>query len=217
MALMRVQVVFPFFTNLPTDVFVNQFHFDALNVTHAQAADEIQDRLLVFYNAVYGTASNRVSYILWSLAQVKVFNLDDSVPRVPEVRDLGMTGDGLTSSSIPTEVAMVFSFHAEPESGVRFQRLYNRIYLGGVAPAWITGSTTSAFPRFSGDQVGVVQGAAELLWDLNDIDVRWKQVSNAGGSTVSREIVGGWIDNSPDTQRRRSVLASERGVWTPTP
>lgn len=213
MALHVAQVILPMFTSIPEDVIVNRFHFQVLNISSADGATEIASRLKTFYEEGYGSAAQRVSYVDWPLASVKVFNLEDTPPRIPEVRSLGITTAGSSATAIPTEVATVLSWHAAPESGVRFQRLYNRIYLGAMPTAAITLGAVDAFPTLSIAWRGQWATALEGLLAEDDIDVRWRQVSSATGSPVDRTITGGWIDNSPDTQRRRSVLPSARTNW----
>lgn len=218
MPLYRAQVILPFFTNLPTDVVVNQFHFNI-------AADDpdngltIYENLKTFYETAYGTtAASRASYVDWPQAYVKVFNLDDPTPRIPYESPPLFAGAGTNASTIPTEVACVLSFRAAAISGVRFQRLYNRVYLGALPSTAIIAGAADAFPRINPTFISSVISAAQGLLAAGDSDgAIWSQVSNATGSAVPRTIVGGWVDNSPDTQRRRSVLATLRNNWSPLP
>ena len=212
MAILRAQVILPYFTNLPEDVIVNQFHFLSVGISTSTAATQIASRLFNFYAAAMGSAANRVSYINWGLCLVKVVDLADPTPRIPEVRTMVLSA-GTHDSPIPTEVAAVMSFHAAPASGVPFQRLYNRIYLGGIPSTYMIPSTSSNFPRFLSTFITQIQNAAIGLKAANTVDLLWRQVSNAGGVLVDRNIVGGWVDNSPDTQRRRSVLATARNPF----
>jgi hypothetical protein len=73
-----------------------------------------------------------------------------------------------------------------------------------------------AFPRIAPSMITRINTAADLLVGPLTYDVQWVQVSQAGGVTEARPIVGGWTDNSPDTQRRRSVLATTRNTWVRT-
>lgn len=214
MPIYNAQVILPFFTNLPGDVIQNNFHFVNSLDSHADVADHIDAMLTAFYTTVYGSsAGDRVNYIDWTLAYIKVFNLDDPTPRVPEIRPMTFVA-GSATSTVPTEVACVLSFHAAPESGVRFQRLYNRVFLGGLKPANFTASAIDNFPRFSSTFVTAVQDAAEGLCEPGGGDnTTWVQLSRATGLLIPRAIVGGWVDDGPDTQRRRSVLAASRNTW----
>lgn len=214
MPILEAQVILPFFTNLPTDVIVNRFHFNAPGSDAETEATDIAVRLNSFYDTAYGSgAATRVNYIDWAQAYVKVFDLSEPTPRVPVIRALAFTA-GTANSTIPTEVAVVASFHAAAESGVRFQRLYNRVYLGGLTPAWMEQSAADQFPRIAPGRVSLINTAMSDLLDANTLALEWVQVSRATGSPLAREIVGGWTDNSPDTQRRRSVLATSRSPWS---
>lgn len=206
----------PYFTNLPTDVIVNRFHFESTGLLDDQVADLIQDRLAAFYRGPYpATQSSRVNYIDWQRAEIRIYDLAQPTPRVPLVRSLQYGNAGTTGTTVPTEVACVLSWHAAPVPGVRFQRLYNRIYLGGLLPSAMVLSATDEFPRIASGFVTQIIDAAQGLLDENDGVLEWIQVSNATGSPVLRPIAGGWVDNSPDTQRRRSVLPTLRNNWSP--
>lgn len=212
-------MILPFFTNLPEDVIVNQFHFEAVPDDTPLVGSEIEIGLKAFYETVYGaTAAARCAYIDWTRVQIKVFNLDDPTPRIPWLSGFLFTTAGAAATVVPTEVACVLSFHAEPESGVRFQRLYNRVYLGGLTTTQLTGGAADEFPRISSTFITAISNAARNLLDYGESSgANWVQVSKATGSPLARPIVGGWVDNSPDTQRRRSVLATTRNNWVPIP
>lgn len=219
MPLYKAQAILPFFTNLPTDVINNQFHFlDDTTDSHDVVAQDIADQLTRFYTDVYLTApTGRVGYIDWAQAHVKVFKLSDPTPRVPVIKPLIFSA-GTGSSTIPTEVACVLTWSAAPESGVRYQRLYNRIYLGGIPNTFMDQSAADQFPRFLPAVTSrIAAAAATLAIAAIPTPTQWVQVSNAGGVTAVRQIVGGWVDNGPDTQRRRSVLATLRSNWNVTP
>lgn len=213
MPLYRAQAIFPFFTNLPGDVIANQFHFiDDTGATDEAIAYDITQQLAAFYNTIFPLSADKPLYIDWTKAYVKVFNLSDPPPRVPYINVMALT-TGTGASTVPTEVACVLSFHAAPISGVRFQRLYNRIFLGGLMMNAFTPAAADEFPRFANAFIAKVITAAEDLVDRTGKSTYWVQVSEATGVTAVREIVGGWVDNSPDTQRRRSVNATLRSPW----
>lgn len=214
MPLFRAQAIFPFFTNLPRDVVVNQFHFLDDSADPAEVvADEIQLKLDEFYGDLYAAAVYRAGYINWASAYLKIFDLSQPTPRVPIIRPLTLPGDVSTTSKIPTEVACVLSFSAATQSGVPHQRIHNRIFLGGITDSMLDAGSASTFPRFNSSWVISVAAAAAALTPIETAATRWVQVSNAGGVTAVRPIVSGWVDNGPDTQRRRSVDASARQPW----
>lgn len=221
MKLMHVQAIFPYFTNLPTDVTVNGFHFIVDDSEDKETtADAVRPRLTAFYTDVYGNASSRVAWVDWAQAYIKVFDMAEGTPRIPAERNLAISAGTQTTSTVPTEVACVATFRAAPESGVRFQSLYNRIYLGNLSTSALTAGTADQFPRFQPTFCSGIVAAMNTLRTANsgaEGHFQWIQYGRASSSSplmVARPIVGGWVDNGPDTQRRRSVLASLRTNWT---
>jgi hypothetical protein len=208
MAILRAQAIFPFHTGIDRDVWTNSWHFDWDETgTFADAATEIGTRLDTFYTACYNGSNLPANYVQWTQASLEVLNLDDPSPRIPEVRAMGI-GTTVAGSTIPTECAVVMTFAAAETGGVVRQRLYNRIYLGGLGNGWMQTSTASTFPELSDFGRDKVAGAATNLHDENDTVIDWIQYSPT--ASVARPITRGWIDNSPDTQRRRSVDATAR-------
>jgi len=215
---LRVQSVFPMFSGLPKDVITNTTHWlwddEGLWDTIDGAKIEIAARLGAFYSAAYN--SMRADYVLWNNARIDVINLGDPPPRVVHSQPLTVAATGGPfSSQIPTEVAICVSYHAAPTSGVPRGRLHNRFYLGGLAQA-IIGSSGTTFPRIDGPRITAITGALTALLVANGDGIEWRQYSGVSSTEpggVLREIVGGWVDNSPDTQRRRSVNANARTVW----
>ena len=66
-----------------------------------------------------------------------------------------------------------------------------------------------------------INAAMQGMWTptLGPRLCRWIQWgrSGPGGTYTGREIIGGFVDNGPDTQRRRSVDYSVRTDWVPVP
>ena len=220
MPIYRAQIVMPMFTGTPTDVVTNQLHFSRNGGASGDNTSMVAKIATAWRLAYPDTATGRVNWIDWPLAHVKVFNLDDPTPRVPEIISLGYGTAGTGQSPVPTEVATVLSFHAAPESGVPYQRLYNRIFLGALPSSAMTNSAVDAFPTLSASWVLAVRNLAISLadnLDSVDEDGLWVQISPSSVLLAPRPVVGGWVDNSPDTQRRRSVLATSRNPWVPTP
>lgn len=208
MPILRAQAYIPFFTGIPRDVLTNTIHFEWDGTgTLALAADEIATRMDEFYEEVYLPTAHAASYMVWEGAYIEVTNLAAPTPRIPEVRLIPI-GVSESNSGIPTEVAVVMTYAAAETGGVIRQRLYNRIYLGGLGNAAIADGTASTFPTVAVGFRDAVALAAEQLQDHNDGAIDWIQYSPT--SETARPIVRGWIDNSPDTQRRRSVDETAR-------
>lgn len=214
MPVIRSQAIFPYFTNLPKDVITNTMHWDWDDGLYSRDAvcDAIATRLDAFYTTIYPNPYSS-NYVNYAAARVEMFVLSDPSPRVPEVRSMAITTT-TNPTPIPPEVAVVLSYHAAPESGVDRRRLHNRIYLGGLGASCLVASTSSTFPSINGGFRTAIANAASALLDGNGLGIDWVQYSSATLIPDTREIVGGWIDNEADTQRRRGVGATARTSWS---
>lgn len=215
MPLIRAQVVLPFATNIPEDVITNTLWFGTPNgMSLSTSADLIAPNLLSFYNAIYNGVGIAY-YVNRATAHIKFYDWADPEPRQPEIRAMALTSLTQGVSHVPTEVACVLSFHGEPQSGVPAGRMRGRIYIGALTDAAILPSSATAFPSIIlAMRSNLVTAGENLLSQSAADDVEWVVYSKAtGGLTPWYPVVGGWIDNSPDTQRRRSVLATSRTLW----
>lgn len=207
-------MVLPYFTNLPEDVITNTFHFrEIIDSGDLEAvADDLQPGITAFYTSIY-TALSGASCINGQGCYVNWYNLMQPEPRVPYRIDMPLNAIFVGTSDIPTEVAAVLSFHATPAPGVIPARSRGRIYLGGVVNTWMQSSSVSQFPRFNPTAVDTIADAATALRTATEGagDYRWVVHSVTAG--VDYDVARGWVDNSPDTQRRRSVDATVRTVW----
>lgn len=207
----RAQVVIPFFTNLPTDVITNTFHFrDIVPSTTNAVATAVSPLLGDLYELIYAS-SRGASYVNWPGSVINWYDLDDPPPRVPLTTVLGASVTP-TGGVIPTEVAMVSSFQGDPVSGIPAGRRRGRVYLGGFAGGAAVGSA-SAFPTWSPTTTGDVAAAFDAFQAATAAlaNHRWVVHSVAAGQDF--DVTNGWVDNGPDTQRRRSVDATLRTTW----
>jgi hypothetical protein len=213
MAVAKAQITIPFFTNIPTDVITNTLHFANPIASMQTIADEITPEIQDFYEAIYGGSFGIAAYCSPLLATVSWYDLADPPPRVPYTLPMPITAAVETATSIPTEVATVLSFQADPESGIPQARRRNRIYIGGLTPNHVSTATGDNFPTI-GTTFRAALGDAALLnfiTNLSGSDTVWVARSETANTTVP--VTNGWVDNSPDTQRRRSVEATARTLW----
>lgn len=213
----QVNCSLPMFTGIPEDVIVNTFHvtFNAYPVEPTVTdVGKVFDRLKAFYDAVYA-ASSRANYT-GNVMTMKAYDLQLPLPHVPKLTGTrtitGTAGAGTT----PTEVAICLSMKANYIGGVAQSRQRGRIFLGGfTAPC--TTSTASSFPQID-PTVRTALGAAaqNLKAGLTTDGWTWVILSGAQVAQVLQNtfpVASGWVDNSPDTIRRRSVGATARTVW----
>lgn len=209
----RAQVVFPMFTNLPKDVITNTFHFTPLTPIGLQTAAGIATPWLAdFYELAYGGGTNMAAYMLPLLATVHWYDLEDPPPRQPHIVPLGAT-ISLGVSEIPTEVAAVVSFQGDPISGVPQSRRRGRVYIGALTNAAMDPGSGSSFPVLTTATLTALDNAATglLAASGSQADLRWVVHSTVAGTDAI--VTNGWVDNSPDTQRRRSVDALSRTLF----
>lgn len=213
MTLFRAQIVLPMFTNLPRDVITNTLWFrdDITPSTTQEAADGLGPLIQTFYISAYANGG-LASYVLASQAYVNFYNMSDPEPRVPVRHDINLaTASGV--SDIPTEVSCVLSFQGDPESGVPAGRRRGRIYLGGLGSAFMSAGAPNAYPIIATvvrNAIGVAATTFRAAVNGTD-DFTWVVNSTTAGETF--DVTHGWVDDSPDTQRRRSVESNLRTLW----
>lgn len=203
--------MFPYRSNLPADVITNTFHMDWQGGVDAESiATQAAAALADFYDGAYANMG-WANYVNQAAAEVRFYLMDLPAPRIPIVRPLGVTNTTDVNTTIPAEVAVVCSFHAALVSGQTQARRRGRVYLGGTGSPTING-TAGSLPAVAPAVISNITDAAEALRsDLDGMACPWVVYSPTAGSHA--EVVGGWVDNEPDTQRRRGVEATSRSVW----
>lgn len=220
MPVVRAQVVLPFRTNLPSDVMTNTFHFgvdDALGMIPATV--DLIPALTAFYLDAYDLGM--AAYVNLPACHINFYDLSTPEPRIPYVDTTigAQFGTNMTTGTTapPTEVAAVLSFEATPVAGGNQARRRGRVYLGGLTTAMLTAASSTApfFPIFNTNFLtDVIDSAETNLLSLNASssgDIQWAVYSAT--EDVAYIVQQGWVDNSPDTQRRRGVLATARTLW----
>jgi len=215
MTVIRAQVSIGQDTGLPADDITNTWHFVTSGAPSEGIEDDIIDALHDFYN-VATTGGSRISEYFsarlnpatWTC---RLYNLDDSPPRVP-IEEQTIALSATATTSIPSEVALVMSFQALPVSGINQARRRNRVYLGPWGQAAFSPSSDGYKPG-----TGVINTIAEAgtrLAGRSDITSDWKWVVRSQTTGATANVVDGWVDNAWDTQRRRGEAASSRTLWT---
>lgn len=209
----RAQIVLPFFTNLPSDVITNTLHFREVIPSEPleTVAEDLTPLIETFLISSY-TLGGLAQYVRGDIAYVNWYDLTQPEPRIPVREPLDLTSVS-SPSDLPTEVACVLSFHGAPVAGVPAGRRRGRIYLGGLAQSWMAAGSASTFPEFATGPRQAVQTAANTFMEAVQgvKDYRWVVRSTVANQDF--DVVGGWVDNAPDTQRRRSVDSTSRLIW----
>lgn len=213
----QVQITTKYFTAIPEDVIQNIWHF-TFPVGSPNSTDwtNLRNRLQTFYNAAHSpTATGQwVPWVNLSIGTFKGYDLADPKPRAPKSSlTFGLTAgtNQVSSASTPPEVAICLSYQADLTSGVPQARRRGRIFLGGWATPTQAGSISS-FPNITGALQSQIATAANALRTGVATD-NWLWVVHSGTSAGDSIVTNGWVDNAPDTQRRRGQAASSRILW----
>lgn len=216
MAIYRFQVQIPYFTNIPGDVITNDFHFSFL-VGNPLDADYLTcaNNIVAFYNTIYGDITFGDCMAPWVVpasTYLKVYNVNDPTPRAPRYETVMPLADNrMTDSGIPTEVAVCASFQGDPVSGEPQARRRGRVFIGGLGQVCDPGDADE-FPNVHPDLRDAICAAMDGLQQASGPD-GWQWVVYSRVNNTGAPITNGWVDNAPDTQRRRGQGSTARSVW----
>lgn len=212
----RVQFTIPYYTLIPEDVVTNVWHFDWAGAGAPVLSDynALRDIVASFYEDTFSNlgAASMAPWMRPAFSTIKIFDLTDPPPRVPVYTNtVPLTVQQGATGTIPTETAVVLSYHAQFTSGIANASRRGRIYVGGLGQTISTGDASN-FPVPGATFRGTLATAAgNVLVNAPVVDwtwVVWSRTLNA-----SAPVIGGWIDNAADTQRRRGQGASTRTLW----
>lgn len=215
-------------TGNPADDADNDFAFEVTTLNSA-TADNLATALASFYNTVQvipGTdysVANFLSSVISRAANAATIDFYDLTGHLngsahaSPVFTRNFTVGAIAAGSpidLPAEVAVCLSFHADltgiPEKSGATRpaaRRKGRVFIGPLN-------------NFSQTGVPVVVGApirdalAAAAITLSDAVGASQRVWSRTGAALYGPIVGGWIDNAFDTQRRRGEAYTARTLWT---
>lgn len=210
MPIVAVQTAFTAASNRPEDVITNTLHFN--DQAGLSNPTNMANLMWDFYTASYAGASNIPVSTYFTNdafsgdAVQRLYNLDDPKPRVP-ILEVQRSFTPTNGNTLPTEVAVCMSYQAEPVSGQSQARRRGRIFVG---PLYET-ANDSGRPSTQ-IMTSLAVAAGEMLAAANaSLNERWVVWSEAGQSAA--DVVGGWVDNAFDTQRRRGWEYTQRNPW----
>jgi hypothetical protein len=207
----KTQVVLQGASNLPEDRFITTWHFNPTAADLAAAAVIIGPALA----SAIGTTSNvnadglhqYLSEFVLRPFTMRHYDMAQAEPRVPYVQSYTLPAytTGTTVKDLPEEVACCLSIVGAPPVTARRR---GRLFWGPLNTLAITDASTALPVRIS--PTFRTQAATALL-ALAGGTSAWSIYSPTNDNLVP--VVGGFIDNACDTQRRRGPDASARTTW----
>jgi hypothetical protein len=203
MALVDVQISLRPANNLPEDWVTNVWHFDDGEGTGTQH-DAIFAQLLDFYEVLRDYLP---SVIAGTGHWMRMYRVSDPKPRAP-IAEYEFVIPAPSGSPLPLEIAAVLSYEAAQISGVPQARRRGRVYLGPF-----NGGVIDTAGRFATAFLTTMTGAAEVILTASLASTTWKWSTHSQVLGTGAEVMSGWMDNEPDTQRRRGRTATSRVVF----
>lgn len=212
-------------SGLAADKVVNDwaFHFAAGTTPADSDLDNLQDAIDAFYNTTGGI--NPVAYYIGqNVDRTVTHKMDFYTISAPPLGSPRYTNDWIGPSTpgattdLPAEVCGVLSFHADltgvvEESGTTRPRARKRgrVYVGPLTYGAINNNSGKPIlePNFT---QAMREGAGAMATAAAADGWTWSVWSRK--DTTLYEVVGGWTDNAPDTQRRRGPKATARVTYT---
>lgn len=213
-------------SGLPTDIYVQDWVFEqAAALTQADAnqyASDLsaefynfgagpQDRIATFMSPVVKRGANEVKVECYDIST----HLDGSAHGSPAFVSTFTLGAASTASPIPSECAIVLSFHSDlvgvvEKSGATRPgaRHRGRVFLGPWDRNAVNDSGAGAFVDL-GLQANILAAASNFLSQVTETWVQWSRKD-----AVVRPVIAGFLDNAFDTQRSRGEPANGRTIWT---
>lgn len=213
MAIFLYTVAFESATSIPADTMVNTWHFEGSGSDPVNVADMLTD----YYEDVPTGAAGSIVGAMTAQAftgdiVINAYNLSDPKPRAP-VYTVARTLAGIGSGTpLPSEVALVMSYHAASGSGVPPARRRGRVYLGGFGTGASGTSGGSARPT-AAIRLTIASAGRDLI-QASNASVSWSWVQYSQLTSTANLVTGGWCDDSWDTQRRRGAASTVRTTFT---
>lgn len=239
--LIRAVIEIPRVSALPNDAVVNVFHFarTASGAPSSTELDSIDTALLAFYIVDPGSGFDISNYFPQAISRVTnaasmsfyYKEIDpDSGPFGSPVRTvswtvgsiaagppLGMVGEACLVSSIHgdlTDIPETATNPTPPPAVIRpAARRRGRIFVGPISTTGISENAGTDFEVVPSTQLrSTVAQATEDLMNAA-FTGGWELAVYSPTADEAYPVVGGFVDNAFDTQRRRGNEATGRTVW----
>jgi hypothetical protein len=219
MTMYRVQASLPYLSGLPEDVITNTTHWEVDGTWGSTQDSAIVAVLETYYESIYGiddTFAMRATWLSNDLI-IRVFESNPVLSPNPPVfaTQTVISATGTAGNGPPAEVAVVTSQFSALLPGARLGRYFNRHYLGGFTNRVFDATTNPDAPPVIREVIRErFADAAALMASSVTGDMTWVIGRQSSGTWVPVEMVGGFVGDEPDTQRRRGVRQQVRTGWT---
>lgn len=205
MGTIRAQVILHTVDAFPANYVTNSWAFMGTDPIADSTA--LTSALRVFYNSWITT------YMPSTIAQngheVKYYDLPGLTPNYPVLESTFNLASAPAGSPLPSELAICLSFQGARTPGLPQARRRGRVYVGPLAAgAQTSGRPTAALTTILATAASTLKSTVDALAG----DTEWAIWSVADQAPV--DIVGGWVDNAFDVQRRRGLEETSRTTWT---
>lgn len=220
--LVRCEVRWKRTTGVASDDQLNTFFVSATTGAVGPVSDGAQGAAATMRNFIDSQMPASL-FTSTPVAEVTTFNMLDPEPRVP-IEVITMNSVSLSGSqALPEEVSMVVSYQGVPISGQSMRQRRGRMYLPTFVVTQLDEDTSTIWNS------AVVANAASMMENIRDdleaADLHLVVFSRvaaaaAGGTLLNQAKAGativnnGWVDNEPDTQRRRGRPGGTKTAWS---
>ena len=192
MSIIRAQTILHTTDAVPENYVTNSWAFQLLSTSGSGAL--LTPLIKAFYDTVRPYLSQNIAQ---NGHEIKYSELPGTPPKDPYDLDIFNLTTAPAGGMLPDEVALALSFEGTKAAGLPQARRRGRIFVGPLNAAAATQNRPS-----SAFITAMVTAGTNLK--ANTLGI-------GAGSFVPTN--NGWVDNAFDTQRRRGVLSTSRGVF----
>lgn len=223
----KAEVILPSLTGILADAVVMDFVLSDDSAT----GNDPDAAIPALFNTAAPTSAHPLAYYIndsrdrsTDACKIRYYDitthLDGSHTGPPFSETSWTLGASAGSNALPDEVAIVASFHADLSGVPEFDgstrpraRRRGRVYIGPLnqTPMAVDSTTHDVFvsgPTMTNINAQFAQFATALNTGTNSFWGVWSKKDAA-----VRRVLGGWVDNSFDSQRRRMAKATARPQW----
>jgi len=205
MPAVRAQIILHTVDAFPANYVTNSIAF--IGTDPVADATAITTHIKTFYDTWRNTYMS--SAIAQNGHEVKFYDLPGVMPNYPVLETTFNLAAAPAATPLPSELAICVSFNGQRVPGFPQARRRGRIYCGPL------GTNANSNGRPAAAFITAMTGAASAFKASIDgmaSDTEWAIWSVADQTGV--DIVGGWVDNCFDVQRRRGIEETSRTTWS---